>query len=458
MHVSVYKFDAFTEPEMDLFILDDGQPGFALQFVEEARSLNDGATSPAVIAVGAALYVNGVIEAFSSRGPTIDGRIKPDLTGPDGVSSATYGSFFGTSASAPHVAGAAALILDAAPCLGAEAAHDLLVDLTEDRGAPGADNAYGAGLLRLGSSSAIAAEAGCVLRYAGSDRYATAAVISQTEFALGADTVFIATGQDFPDALAGAAVAGIQGFPLLLVQADAIPATTATELSRLDPDTIVILGGTAAVSSNVASSLAAYGTVVRLSGTNRYATAAAISQYGFPGGAPIAVVVTGESFADATSAGPGAAALGGPVLLTAGGSLPAQTAAELARLDPTEILVLGGPNAVSDEVVASLNAIAPTTRVSGGDRYATAVAMSTRAFGPGVLRVFIAVGTNFPDALAGGAAAGTSGSPMLLVQTNSVPAAVADEILRLGPNDIILLGGNAVIAESVEQALEDLLG
>ena len=458
LHVSVYKFAAVAEPEMDLFILDDDQPGFSLQFTEEARSLNDGATSPAVTAVGAALYLNGVIENFSARGPTIDGRIKPDLTGPDGVSSATSGSFFGTSASAPHVAGAAALILDAAPCLSAEAVHDLLVDLTEDRGAAGADNDYGAGLLRLGSSSAVAADAGCVLRYAGSDRYATAAVISQTDFAGGANTVFITTGQNFPDALAGTAVAGMLGAPILLVQTDAIPGATAGELARLGPDTIVILGGTAAVSSTVATLLEEYGTVFRLSGANRYATAAAISQYGFPGGAPVAVVVTGESFADALPAGPGAIALGGPVLLTAGTSLPSQTAAELARLGLTEILVIGGPNAVSDDVVASLSTIAPTTRISGGDRYATAVAMSTRAFGPGVPRVYVAVGTNFPDALAGGSAAGINGSPMLLVQTNSVPTVVADEILRLAPDDIVVLGGIAVIADTVEQALEDLLG
>ena len=460
LHAAVYKFAAIIEPEMDLFILDSGQSTIALEYVEQARSLNDAAVSSVVVAAGAARHSTGVIEVFSSRGPTIDGRIKPDLTGPDGVSGATYGpsSFFGTSASAPYVAGAAALILDAAPCLSAGAVHSLLVELTEDRGTAGTDNTYGAGLLRLGSSSTVAANFGCVLRYAGSDRYATAAIVSQEDFTAGANTVFISTGQNFTDALAGAAVAGKLGAPILLVRSDSIPGVTASELTRLDPNTIVVLGGVSAVSPGVATALEEYGIVIRLSGFDRYATAAAISQYGFPGGATVAVVATGESFADALPAGAGAVALGGPVLLTTGTSLPSQTATELTRLGITEILVVGGPNAVSDDVIAALNAIAPTTRISGANRYATAVGISTMAFTSGVPRLYVAVGTNFPDALSGGSAAGFFGSPMLLVQSNSVPTVVVDEILRLAPDDIIVLGGTAAISAAVEQTLEDLLG
>ena len=72
------------------------------------------------------------------------------------------------------------------------------------------------------------------------------------------------------------------------------------------------------------------------------------------------------------------------MLLTTGTSLPSQTATELTRLGITEILVVGGPNAVSDDVIAALNAIAPTTRISGANRYATAVGISTMAFTSGV--------------------------------------------------------------------------
>jgi subtilisin family serine protease len=68
-----------------------------------------------VLAVGAYRLGTGRLEEFSSRGPTLDGRVKPELCGPDGISTATYPVFHGTSAACPHAAGAAALLLSAAP-------------------------------------------------------------------------------------------------------------------------------------------------------------------------------------------------------------------------------------------------------------------------------------------------------------------------------------------------------
>src|SRR5207248_3152217 len=104
---------------------------------------------------------NATIEFFSSRGPTLDGRMKPDLSAIDGVSITGAGSFdqtfFGTSAAAPHVAGEAALLLQAAPCFIANSAgaidpasarrtlRDLLVGNTVSVGASGPDNTFGAG-------------------------------------------------------------------------------------------------------------------------------------------------------------------------------------------------------------------------------------------------------------------------------------------------------------------------
>jgi uncharacterized repeat protein (TIGR01451 family) len=295
-----------------------------------------------------------------------------------------------------------------------------------------------------------------ILRYAGSNRYGTAAATSAADFET-ADTVFIATGQNFPDALAGAALAGARGAPVLLVQRDAVPHETLAELQRLTPNTIVILGGEAVVSPSVAQQLETYGNVVRLAGSNRYGTAAAISEYGYPGGAPVALVVTGTSFPDALAAGPAAAHLGGPVLLTATDTLPDVTVAELLRLDPDEILVIGGAAVVSDAVLAQLDVIAPTTRIAGPNRYATAVAVSSHAFAPEVPRVYVSVGTNFPDALAGGPAAAIYGSPLLLVQTDAIPTTVVAEIQRLTPYDIVILGGTAVVSSDVAAALQALI-
>jgi putative cell wall-binding protein len=90
-----------------------------------------------------------------------------------------------------------------------------------------------------------------VERRFGSDRYATSAAISQATFSPGVPVVYIATGINHPDGLAGAAAGAIEGGPLLLTKPDSLPATIATELKRLKPQRVVIVGGTAAVTNSV---------------------------------------------------------------------------------------------------------------------------------------------------------------------------------------------------------------
>lgn len=104
-----------------------------------------------VVAVGAVDPPgSGVIGFYSSQGPTNDGRVAPALVAPSGFASATYGErFSGTSAAAPVVAGVAALYLDAGVAGDASGLGDLLRNSTADRGAPGPDNVYGHGEIRL---------------------------------------------------------------------------------------------------------------------------------------------------------------------------------------------------------------------------------------------------------------------------------------------------------------------
>ena len=103
------------------------------------------------LAVGATNWKDDILEKFSSRGPTTDGRIKPELTAPDRVSSAAFGgAFFGTSASTPHVAGAAALVRQAYPNFTVQQVIEFLESRAVDLGSSGPDNAYGYGRLWLG--------------------------------------------------------------------------------------------------------------------------------------------------------------------------------------------------------------------------------------------------------------------------------------------------------------------
>ncbi|HEX7195300.1 MAG TPA: cell wall-binding repeat-containing protein, partial [Candidatus Limnocylindria bacterium] len=195
---------------------------------------------------------------------------------------------------------------------------------------------------------------------------------------------------------------------------------------------------------------------VRLAGDDRYATAARVSAATFAPGAPIAYVATGASFPDALAGGPAAARKGGPVLLTAGGYLPGATAAELSRLKPVKIVVLGGTGVVSDTVLAKLRPYATggsVVRIAGADRYATAARTSAATFAPGVPVAYVATGASFPDALAGGVAAGRQKGPILLVSRTSIPAATASELARLEPSKIVVLGGSGVVSDGVAAGL-----
>jgi hypothetical protein len=127
-----------------------------LEYQVAAGSITTPASSPAAFAVGALCWQSRGLEPYSSQGPTIDGRVKPDIVGHDSVSGATYGTsegcpsgFAGTSASSPEVAGAAALVKQAYTKLGPDQIKDLLMRSARDLGAPGVDNVSGAGELQL---------------------------------------------------------------------------------------------------------------------------------------------------------------------------------------------------------------------------------------------------------------------------------------------------------------------
>jgi subtilisin family serine protease/putative cell wall-binding protein len=293
-------------------------------------------------------------------------------------------------------------------------------------------------------------------RLAGADRYATAAAVSAAGFAPGVAMAYVATGTTFPDALAAGPLAARAGGPILLVTHDHIPAATAGELSRLRPNAIVVLGGPGAVSEAVAAGLRGYatgGSLTRLAGADRYATAAAVSAAGFAPGVAMAYVATGTTFPDALAAGPLAARAGGPILLVTHDHIPAATAGELSRLRPNAIVVLGGPGAVSEAVAAGLRGYATggsLTRLAGADRYATAAAVSAAGWpANGPSTAFLATGATFADALAASPLAGMLQVPLLLTDPASLSDPTSAELLRLDPSEVVVLGSSGAVDDRV---------
>jgi spore germination protein YaaH/putative cell wall-binding protein len=302
-----------------------------------------------------------------------------------------------------------------------------------------------------------------VQRLGGADRYATAATVSAATFTAGAPVAFVATGENFPDALAAGPAATAAGGPILLVTLSSVPASTAAELARLRPGRIVVVGGTGAISPQVAAQLAGYATtgqVQRLAGTDRYATAAAVSAASFPPGVEVAYIATGATFPDALSGGVAAARGGGPILLVAPDGIPGATATELSRLSPKRIVVVGGSGVIAQETVESLRPYARSgsvSRLAGPDRYATAVEVSKATTGPGTCEfVYIATGATFPDGLAGTPAAALADCSLLVVPRTGLTAVIADELRRIGPERVVLLGGVGAVSQTVASQIRAL--
>jgi len=166
---AILGYRVSTSPRLDLFSLSP-----PLQYQTAAGSVVDPATSSAAFAVGALCWQTRQLEFYSSQGPTIDGRMKPDIVGHDSVSGATYGpfsscpsAFAGTSASSPEVAGAAALVKQAYPSFGPDQLRQFLQRSALDIGSPGADNATGAGELRMPSPPDVVAPSAEALASSG---------------------------------------------------------------------------------------------------------------------------------------------------------------------------------------------------------------------------------------------------------------------------------------------------
>ncbi|MGD8151307.1 cell wall-binding repeat-containing protein [Ornithinimicrobium sp. Y1694] len=286
-------------------------------------------------------------------------------------------------------------------------------------------------------------------RLSGSNRYGTAVATSRHLYPDGTRTVFVASGTTFPDALTGGSLAHRLGGPILLVRPDSIPPAVADELRRLRPTTIYVLGGTGAVNEPAVRELQGLApTVARISGDDRYATAVQIARLGWESSGTV-YLAAGGSFPDALAGGAAAAYQGVPVLLSRPAGLSSATVAELRRLGPSQVAVLGGTGVLSDAVVQQVRAELPSAHVvrhSGSDRYATSAAVARAVWGQGSATALYATGADFPDALSGIPAAARHQAPLMLVRQNCTPSTTAESAAALRVRTARLLGGTGVLS------------
>lgn len=291
-------------------------------------------------------------------------------------------------------------------------------------------------------------------RVSGADRYSAAIAISQRAFPSGADVVYVATGETFPDALSASPAALHEGGPLLLSPSNVVMPAILAEISRLAPSKVVVVGGTNSISPTVYSALEPLAqNVLRLGGADRFESSRNVTTYAFASsGSSRAYVATGTNFPDALGTGAAAGVKDAPIVLVNGGDTSVDTATLtlLKNLGVTQIWLTGGPNGLSTGIESTLDAAIPTYRLSGEDRYIGSQVISREAFIENTDYVFLASGDNYPDALAGSSWAAALSAPLYMVPPSCVPDGVISDIRARAATHVVLLGGEASLSPAVQ--------
>ncbi|MFZ7089081.1 cell wall-binding repeat-containing protein [Curtobacterium sp. RRHDQ10] len=292
-------------------------------------------------------------------------------------------------------------------------------------------------------------------RTAGADRFATSVALARAAFPTTADVVLVATGANFPDALAAGPAAAELGGPLLLTATDTLPPDVADEIRSLRPTRIIVVGGTAAVTDRVrdalrtvAASTPGGATVERLAGADRFDTNRRLNALAFPAGsATHAWVAASNTFPDALAAGAAAASEGQPVFLADGGTpAPQETISAMQRIGISSVTTVGG-SAVIGVPEDTLAASFTVRNASGLDRFETASAVAAAAYPDGVGSAMVATGTSFPDALSSIALAARRHVPLLLARPECMPGPTLLSAASLGAQDLLLVGGPAALSD-----------
>ena len=312
-------------------------------------------------------------------------------------------------------------------------------------------------LFGAGSLPVLAAGSLGEIRLGGPDRIVTSAAVSDEGWAeSGAPTVVIANGYSYPDAMAGVPLAACLDAPILLTKGGLPEQTILDQLSRLNTDKVIILGGESSVSSSFVLQLITAGcSVERISGSDRYSTCAAVAErISQLNGAPEEVfIASGTNFPDALSISAAAGVTRRPILYTdPQGGLSADTLDFIRRHRITRAVVLGGETAVPPAVCTALGSagVVSIERISGSDRYQTSLAINRRY--SEILEspdIMLSSGADFPDALSGGALAARYGMPVMLVSsTASVPGAY-EFLTGRSPRTTYILGLEGALSSYV---------
>jgi putative cell wall-binding protein len=277
--------------------------------------------------------------------------------------------------------------------------------------------------------------------------------------------VVLARSDDFADALAGVPLAAKYDAPILITTPHEMDIRVLTEIKRLKPQEIFLLGAEGALGKEIINSLLQAGfsskQLIRIQGEDRYETSAAIAELvGTSDGS--AFIVTGENFPDALGAAGVAGEKGIPVVLMPSNQLNDSSLAVLKRLDVQQVDVIGLNQTMYGLIKKELQEQIPevqVTSIRGVDRYATTVSVVKCRKEP-VTEIILATGENFPDALAGAAFAVHRNAILLLVPEDNLAKhpELVNYLKAVGPGvmPVKALGGSQVISDRIIDQFKDI--
>jgi len=287
------------------------------------------------------------------------------------------------------------------------------------------------------------------VRMHGRNRYETSLSVFRAGWRTGA-TLFVASGEKFPDSLTAVPAVNQEDGSLLLTAKDGLSESQISYLSTNIPGKAFIIGGPNSVSNSVINQLNALGiNTTRISGADRFETSLRVTKTFFEA-SQYAYLASGTDFPDALSAGGAAGAVGAPILLArpTDSWLDFDQALAMLELGVKELRIAGGKNAVSvDLEISTRNDYKKSfkvVRLGGADRYETATLVNKQVFGP-ASRVWLASGEGFPDALSAGAAAGARGEPLYLSKKDCLPGSTFDSVESHRPLTRVIVGGPTVL-------------
>ncbi len=298
-------------------------------------------------------------------------------------------------------------------------------------------------------------------RMSGHSRTETATAISQASFPNGSRNVILASGDNYPDALAGGPLAYALDAPILLVCRSRPDQATLDEIDRLGAKNVYILGGEGVISKAVEDTMKAKGlTVKRLAGAGRFETAVKIAEEleKIRGTKPSeAFIVFYNNYPDALAVSNVAALKGAPILYIQGSGVPEKaTAGYLDKVGSfSRIWILAGPAIINSNAETNLKKYGGVTRIYGSDRYATCIKVNeTFADVLSGDSLCLACGTNYPDALSGSVFAAKERAPMLLVGS-SLTADQAAFVKARHPAEVYAFGGPGALSDAVLEAVKE---